>query len=115
MASTSAVMSERRKNPDLTSLDVLFVREHNSWVGQLHAGDPTLSGDQLYDMARAITTAEYQNILYNEFLPALLGPNTMTPYAGYNQNVSPQISEEFSTAAYRFGPFHCVADRDQDC
>ena len=91
------------ENPDLTSLDVLFVREHNYWVGQLHAQDPSLTGDQLYDMARAITTAEYQNIVYTEFLPALLGPNAMTPYQGYNQNVSPQIFEEFSTAAYRFG------------
>ncbi len=45
------------ENPDLTSLDVLFVREHNYWVGQLHAEDPSLSGDQLYSMARAITTA----------------------------------------------------------
>ena len=91
------------ENPDLTSLDVLFVREHNYWVGQLHAQDPSLTGDQLYDMARAITTAEYQNIVYTEFLPALLGSNTLTQYQGYNPNVSPQIFEEFSTAAYRFG------------
>jgi peroxidase len=91
------------ENPDLTSLDVLFVREHNRWVAQLHAADPKLSGDQLYDMARAATIAEYQNIVYSEFLPSLLGPNTLTPYQGYNPNVSPQISEEFSTAAYRFG------------
>jgi peroxidase len=91
------------ENPDLTSLDVLFVREHNYWVGQLHAEDPTPTGDQLYDMARAITTAEYQNIVYTEFLPALLGPDAVTPYSGYNQDVSPQIFEEFSTAAYRFG------------
>jgi peroxidase len=91
------------ENPDLTSLDVLFVREHNYWVGQLHAQDPSLTGDQLYSMARAITTAEYQNIVYTEFLPSLLGPNTLTQYQGYNPNVSPQIFEEFSTAAYRFG------------
>jgi peroxidase len=91
------------ENPDLTSLDVLFVREHNYWVGQLHAQDPSLNGDQLYSMARAITTAEYQNIVYTEFLPGLLGPNTLTQYQGYNPNVSPQIFEEFSTAAYRFG------------
>jgi peroxidase len=91
------------ENPDLTSLDVLFVREHNNWVAQLHAEDPSLTGDQLYNMARAITTAEYQNIIYTEFLPSLLGPNTLTPYQGYNPNVSPQIFEEFSTAAYRFG------------
>ena len=91
------------ENPDLTSLDVLFVREHNNWVAQLHAEDPSLTGDQLYNMARAITTAEYQNIIYTEFLPSLLGPDAMTPYQGYNPNVSPQIFEEFSTAAYRFG------------
>ncbi len=91
------------ENPDLTSLDVLFVREHNYWVGQLHAEDPSLTGDQLYSMARAITTAEYQNIVYTEFLPSLLGPGTLTQYQGYNPNVSPQIFEEFSTAAYRFG------------
>ena len=54
-------------------------------------------------MARAITTAEYQNIVYTEFLPSLLGPGTLTQYQGYNPNVSPQIFEEFSTAAYRFG------------
>ena len=91
------------ENPDLTSLDVLFVREHNYWVGQLHAEDPSLTGDQLYSMARAITTAEYQNIVYTEFLPSLLGPDALTQYQGYNPNVSPQIFEEFSTAAYRFG------------
>ncbi len=92
------------ENPDLTSLDTLFVREHNSWVGQLHAEDPNLDGDQLYNMARAITTAEYQNIVYTEFLPALLGSSGAIPeYQGYHSSVSPQISEEFSTAAYRFG------------
>jgi hypothetical protein len=91
------------ENPDLTSIDTLFVREHNYWVGKLHAEDSSLSGDQLYTMARAITTAEYQNIVYAEFLPALLGPGTLTPYTGYDPNVSTQISEEFATAAYRFG------------
>lgn len=91
------------ENPDLTSIDVLFVREHNYWVGQLHAEDPSLSGDQLYNMARAITIAEYQNIVYTEFLPSILGSNAVPQYQGYNPNVSPQVSEEFATAAYRFG------------
>ena len=57
------------ENPDLTSLDVLFVREHNYWVAKLHAEKPALSGDQLYDMARAITTAEYQNIIIRNTFP----------------------------------------------
>lgn len=91
------------ENPDLTSIDVLFVREHNYWVGQLHSEDPSLSGDQLYAMARAITVGEYQNIVYSEFLPHLLGADALSPYQGYNSSVSPQIFAEFSTAAYRFG------------
>lgn len=91
------------ENPDLTSLDVLFVREHNYWVAKLAKEDPSLSGDQLYAQARAITTAEYQNIVYNEFLPSLLGKGALTPYAGYNPKLQATIFQEFSTAAYRFG------------
>jgi len=91
------------ENPDLTAINILFVREHNYWVGKLHAGNPALSGNQLYDMARAITTAEYQNIIYSEFLPSLLGSAAPGAYTGYNPAVSTAIFEEFSTAAYRFG------------
>jgi peroxidase len=91
------------ENPDLTAIDALFVREHNFWVAKLHAEQPNLSGDQLYDMARAINTAEYQSITYNEYLPTLLGKNALSAYTGYNPKVSTQIFEEFSTAAFRFG------------
>ena len=91
------------ENPDLTSIDVLFVREHNYWVGKLHAEQPKLSGDQLYAMARAITTAEYQNIIYSGYLPSLLGSAAPDAYTGYDPNVNPSIMEEFSTAAFRFG------------
>jgi peroxidase len=91
------------ENPDLTSVDVLFVREHNYWVAKLHAQQPSLTGDQLYGMARAIATAEYQNVIYKEYLPALLGKNAMPAYKGYDPKVSAQIFQEFSTAAFRFG------------
>ena len=91
------------ENPDLTSLDVLFVREHNYWVAKLHAEQPSLTGDQLYEMARAITTAEYQNIIYSGYLPSLLGSAAPGAYTGYNPKVNPSIMEEFSTAAFRFG------------
>src|ERR1700722_8038749 len=91
------------ENPDLTSIDVLFVREHNYWVGKLHAEQPKLSGDQLYAMARAISTAEYQNIIYSGYLPSLLGSAAPGAYTGYDPNVNPSIMGEFSTAAFRFG------------
>ncbi|MBY0339099.1 MAG: hypothetical protein K2X11_20975 [Acetobacteraceae bacterium] len=91
------------ENPDLTALQVLFVREHNFQVDRLAALHPGWSGDQLYDMARAIVTAEIANITYNEFLPHLLGKEYLPAYAGYNPNVNASISVEFAGAAFRFG------------
>ena len=61
------------ENPDLTAITTLFVREHNYQVDQLQAQHPDWSGDQLYQTARAIVTAEIENITYTEFLPHLLG------------------------------------------
>jgi peroxidase len=90
------------ENPELTAMTTLFIREHNYWVERLHAENPALTGDQLFAEARAITTAEYQNIVYSEFVPQIIGQGTLSPYKGFSSNVSPQVSVEFSTGAYRF-------------
>src|SRR3954447_9302903 len=92
-----------QENPDLTALQVLFVREHNFQVDQLHKEHPNWSGDMLYETAKAITTAEMVNITYSEFLPHLLGKDAIEPYHGYNPTVDARITEEFEGAAYRFG------------
>ena len=90
------------ENPELTALTTLFMREHNYWVARLGASNPTWTGDQLYNMAKAITTAEYQNIVYKEYVPLLVG-NVLGTYAGYNPKVRAQVTQEFSTAAFRMG------------
>jgi len=87
----------------LTAVHTLMVREHNRIVGVLREEDELLSGDDLYERARAIVGAELQVITYREFLPVLLGPDALTLYSGYNPTVDPGISNVFSTAAYRFG------------
>jgi peroxidase len=92
-----------QENPDLTALQTLFVREHNYQVDQLHNEHPNWSGDKLYEMAKAITTAEMVNITYSEFLPHLLGNDAIKPYHGYDPTVDARITEEFEGAAYRFG------------
>ena len=84
-------------------MQTLFVREHNFWADSLHAGDPTLSDDDLYQRARAIVCAEIQEITYRDFIPVLLGPNALTTYAGYNETVDPRVSIIFSTAGFRLG------------
>ncbi len=100
------------ENPELTAISTMFVNEHNYWVGVLKAENPTWTGDQLYNMARAITTAEYQNIIYTEYLPALLGPNAVPPYTGFNPSVNTEVTQEFSTAAFRVGHSQ-VSDNQQ--
>lgn len=91
------------ENPDLTAMHTLFVREHNLQVDQLHQQHPNWTGEQLYQNAKAIVTAEIANITYNEFLPHLLGPDAIAAYQGYNPGVDPTITEQFAGAAYRFG------------
>jgi peroxidase len=90
------------ENPELVAVTTLFMREHNRWVARLKARNPSWTGDQLYNMARAITTAEYQNIIYTEYLPLLVGPFPGR-YPGYNSRVNPQVTQEFAEAAFRMG------------
>lgn len=100
------------ENVELTSMQTLFVREHNRIADQIHADHPNLTDEQIYQQARAIVGAEMQAITYNEFLPALLGPNALKPYHGYQSNVNPGIANEFSTAIFRVG--HTMLDSDVD-
>jgi peroxidase len=90
------------ENPTGAMTTTLFMREHNYWVAKLKGLHPEWSGNLLYEMARAITTAEYQNIIYTEYLPVLIGP-VLGPYRGYDARVNAQVSQEFSTAAFRVG------------
>ena len=90
------------ENPDLSAVTTLFVREHNYQVGQLRQQHPDWTGDQLYQQARAIVGAEIANITYTEFLPKLVG-DAIPAYHGYDPSVDPRITQEFSTAAFRFG------------
>src|SRR5204862_7949958 len=65
--------------------------------------NPGLSDEQLYQTARAQVIGELEAITYNQWLPALLGPNALPAYRGYNPAVNPGIANEFSTAAFRVG------------
>jgi len=87
----------------LAAMHTLFVREHNRLAVEIATADPSLAGEDIYQEARRIVGALMQAITYNEFLPALLGPNALPSYSGYRNGTSPAIANEFSTAIYRFG------------
>lgn len=91
------------ENIELTVLETLFVRNHNLIATKLQSEHPGWSDEQLYQEARKINIADYQSIIYNEWIPAVLGQNALPRYTGYKSNVNATISNEFSTVAYRFG------------
>ncbi|TQV66317.1 peroxiredoxin [Exilibacterium tricleocarpae] len=86
----------------LMTMHTLFVREHNRLVDQFNASG--IFGNEAYEIARQLVGAFMQVITYKEFLPVLLGRNNdLAPYTVYNEAVDPNISTEFSTAAFRLG------------
>lgn len=87
----------------LTVMHTLFVREHNKWARFAQRRNPQWDGERIYQYARAMVTAEIQQITYDEFLPVLLGRDALPPYRGYRPEVEPGIMNCFATAAYRVG------------
>ena len=65
------------ENVELTALQTLFVRNHNLIAGELQKEHPGWTDEQLYQEARKINIAEYQKIIYTQYLPDLLGPSAL--------------------------------------
>ncbi|MDF1698936.1 MAG: peroxidase family protein, partial [Saprospiraceae bacterium] len=59
------------ENPLLIAFHTLFVREHNRICDQEKEIHPGWNDDRLYQAARKKLIAYYQNIIFNEWLPAL--------------------------------------------
>ncbi len=93
------------ENAVLTSLHTLFVREHNRVCLDIVTCDPALAGDDefIYQQARKYVGGIIQSITFNEFLPTLLGKNSIDAYTGYNEKINAGIANEFSTVAFRIG------------
>jgi hypothetical protein len=91
------------ENAELTSVHVLFVREHNRLATFLAQQHSAWNDEQLYQEARKLVIAEIQKITFDEFLPSFIGAGAIPAYTGYKPNISAQVYNEFSTAAFRFG------------
>ncbi|MEL7494972.1 MAG: peroxidase family protein, partial [Cyanobacteria bacterium J06554_11] len=91
------------ENIGLTAMHTVFVREHNRLADEIAADNPELSGEATYQRARKLVAAQIQHITYSEYLPLLIGDQTIPDYAGYDAQVDPAISHLFSAAAFRMG------------
>jgi len=97
----------------LTAMHTLWMREHNRLALYLTKLNPQWNDETLFQEARKITIATLQHIVYNEWLPIVLGrdfmsANSLSPLpsgfsSDYDQTLNPGISNEFATVAFRFG------------
>ena len=87
----------------LTVMHTLFVREHNRLAERFLNDDPNAGADAIYERARRLVIAKIQVITYDEWLPALIGPDAIPAYSGYDETVNPTVFNEFSVAAFRLG------------
>ncbi|XP_057379557.1 chorion peroxidase-like [Daphnia carinata] len=95
------------EQPLLSLMHTIWVREHNRIVDNLHIVAPFQTPDFYYQHARRIVIAEMQHIIYNEYLPVMIGPERAAQVTSeeftYNKYTNPAIATEFSTAAFRMG------------
>ncbi|XP_036004367.1 dual oxidase 1 [Fundulus heteroclitus] len=82
---------------------IIWFRYHNYVATKLHKEHPEWSDERLFQNARKIVVATFQNIALYEWLPGFLGDKKLPPYPGYQKFVDPGISPEFQAAAIRFG------------
>ena len=96
-------------------MHTIWVRLHNFYARKIEAlGTIAATTNQLlsiapnapdrntiiFEEARKIVIAIYQHIIYNEFLPRIAA---IPSYEGYKPSVRGEVSNEFTTATFRFG------------
>ena len=98
------------EQPGLTVMHTVWVREHNRIAGDLRNLNQQWEAETIFQEARKIIIAEWQHIVYNEWLPILLGLNYMpltSGQAGYNtdydEDTDPRTYNEFATEGFTFG------------
>ncbi|GMH36482.1 hypothetical protein BSKO_04350 [Bryopsis sp. KO-2023] len=93
------------ENPNLAALHVLWLREHNKVAKELDkAFGGELDDETLFRYARDVCIAEYQSIVFSEWVPLLLGQDVVVPERyEYDQKVDPSLDAFFTTASFRFG------------
>ena len=92
----------------LVMMHTIWVREHNRIVAELAKSDPTLTDEELYQTARKIIGGLMQKIVFEDYLPEVLGRQTVEQlilggFARFDPHVDPRVPNAYATAAFRYG------------
>ncbi|XP_014485955.1 PREDICTED: chorion peroxidase [Dinoponera quadriceps] len=111
----SAGDARANENLHLTTMHLLWARQHNRVADQLSTINPAWSDETLYQEARRIVGAQLQHIAYREFLPVVLGDGRMKELkpmsaGSYRKRTDdpdepindPTVANHFAAAAFRF-------------
>lgn len=106
---------DARTNLNVASVafHTIWLREHNRIADGLARINPHWNDERLFQEARKINIAQYQHIVYNEYLPQIVGQQMTSLYElapsrhggyfnRYSDKIKPTILNEFTTAAFRF-------------
>lgn len=87
----------------LTVIHALFVRNHNYISDKLATINPHWSEERLFQESRKINIAVYQKIIYEEWLPIVMGKDRsrLLQFTSYNPKVDASTLNEFSNSAFR--------------
>jgi peroxidase len=107
------------ENMGLAGVHTLFLREHNAIAQHLSQINRHWDDERLFLETRRIIQAIYQHIVYQEYVPALIGRSFAQSidimarpagqyFNGYDASINASISNEFAAAAFRFGKFFKV-------
>jgi Ca2+-binding RTX toxin-like protein len=94
------------ENFALTSIHTIWARNHNHHVEGLEAAGFQGTAEELFQAAKMINEAEYQRVVFDEYLETLLGGLRSEGTHGfleYDPNADAGISHEFAGAVFRFG------------
>lgn len=104
------------ENLHLTTMHLLWARQHNRIADELSKINPSWSDEVLFQETRRIVGAQLQHITYREFLSIIVGDEKMKKYdlkplnSGYRKQTydpndlenDPTIANHFAAAAFRF-------------
>lgn len=88
---------------------IVWFREHNRIAEGIYNLMPFWDDEFIFQETRRLVLAEWQNVVYGEYLPTLLGMDTMNKYgltlrdwwSNYDPNVDATVFHAFADAAYR--------------